>query len=187
MRLSRPGSIGSVSVHFFSPFFSANRTHGCSVFFLPLPIPPAYHATSPFLILPRLPSHSPQEQYTLSRLARIEAIIADLLRECDSCVEGRLKCDGDGRNPCSWCLKRHAGGVAIFRAASSELEASQQQQHVAATGPPCTYSGYSEQARRYGLHRYAIAFPPPFLFPLPHSSLAFSRFLLTAPIWLPLR
>lgn len=93
----------------------------------------------------------PQEQYALSRLARIEAVIADLLRqECDSCVEGRLKCDGDGRNPCSWCLKRHSGGVSTFRS-SSELEAGQQQ-HAVATGPVCTYSGYSEQARRYGLH-----------------------------------
>lgn len=156
--LSRLGSIGSVR----RPSFSVLLRQSDLRLFLPPPFDTPLHSTQPHTLFYRgsLRTHSPQEQYALSRLARIEAAIVDILRpECDACAKGRLKCDGDGRNPCSWCIDRHPGGVAIFR--PSELEASQQQ-HVAATGPVCTYSDYSEQARRYGLHRYVI--PPLFLY-----------------------
>ena len=173
--LPRFGSIGSVRTPSFLPL--------CSVLLRqsdirppPEPHPllntasPPLHTTRPhslFLFVSASAHacshpHSPQEYVSqaLARLARIEAVLGELQRpECDSCVEGRLKCDGDGRNPCSWC---RAGTRA-----SGEASSLLQQQHAAASGSTCSYSGYSEQARRYGLHRYVPT--PPLLFCFFHS------------------
>lgn len=153
------------------------------------------HATTPVLIIlfnsrppslhpvPPTRTHSLADpsilQHALSRLARIESRLGEInanggpaaattTPECDQCLDSHLKCDGNARNPCSWCLKRQHQDPAALN-----LSPIQQQQHG---GPVCTYSNYEQAHQRQGLHRYVICLIYSLLFSKPHEACLLLRF-----------
>lgn len=113
-------------------------------------------------------------QHALTRLARLEHRLGEIIipPECDQCLDLNLKCDGNGRTPCTWCIKRHSGGA--LQAPTGQQEAALNlpplptiPHHHGAPGsasagaPPCTYLNHAEQTQRMGLHRYCTIFLKP--------------------------